>query len=68
MISHWTFEGGVRSRELAVEADFYTDWQITERLTASFVLAFANPQAAAQQAYDRTSNFRYGMVFLAYSY
>jgi hypothetical protein len=63
-----TFEGGVTSRELAVEADLYADWHVTERLTASFVLAFANPQAAAQQAYDRTRNFRYGMVFLAYSY
>jgi hypothetical protein len=63
-----TFEGGVRSRDLAVEADIYTDWQITGHLTASVVLALANPQAAAQQAFARTSDFRYGMVFLAYSY
>jgi hypothetical protein len=59
---------GVTSRDLAVEADLYTDWKITDRLTASFILAFANPQAAAQQAFDRTRNFKYGLVFLAYSY
>jgi len=38
------------------------------RIPASFVGAFANPQAAAQQAFGRTKNFAYGMVFLAYSY
>ena len=42
-----TFEGGVTSRDLAGEADVYVDWQIRERLTASFVVAFADPQAAA---------------------
>ena len=39
-----------------------------ERLTASFVVAFADPQAAAEQAYGRTKSFRYGLVFLAYKY
>ena len=63
-----TFEGGVTSRDLANEADVYVDWQIRERLTASFVMAFADPQAAAEQAFGRTKNFRYGLVFLAYKY
>jgi hypothetical protein len=63
-----TFEGGVTSRDVAVEADVYVDWQIHERFTASFVVAFANPQAAVEQAFDRTKSFRYGMVFLAYKY
>lgn len=63
-----TFESGVSSRELSVEADVYVDWQIRERLTASFVVAFADPQAAAEQAFGRTKSFRYGMVFLAYKY
>ena len=44
------------------------DWKINENFTASFVTAFANPQTAARQAFDRTKNFGYGMVFLAYSY
>jgi len=63
-----TFEGGVTSREFAAEADVYVDWQIRERLTASFVVAFADPLAAAEQAYGRTNSFRYGLVFLAYKY
>ena len=63
-----TFEGGISARDLATEADLYVDWQIVERLTASFVIAFAAPHAAAEQAYGRTQNFRYGMAFLAYSY
>jgi hypothetical protein len=29
---------------------------------------FGNPQAAAQQAFNRAKNFAYGMAFLAYSY
>ena len=63
-----TFEEGVTSRQLATEADIYTDWKITERVTASIVLALADPHAAAQQAFDRTKNFAYGMVFIAYSF
>ena len=63
-----TFEGGVTSRDLAGEADVYVDWTIRERLTASFIVAFADPQAAAEQAYGRTKSFRYGLVFLAYKY
>jgi hypothetical protein len=63
-----SFAPGVTARDVAVEIDAYTDWKITRTLTASFVIAFANPQAAAQQAFDRTRNFVYGMVFLAYSY
>lgn len=63
-----TFEGGVTSRDFAAEADVYVDWQIRERLTASFIVAFADPRAAAEQAYGRTKSFRYGLVFLAYKY
>ena len=63
-----TFEQGVTSRALATEADLYTDWKITERVTASLILAFANPLEAAQQAFGRTKNFVYGMVFIAYSF
>jgi hypothetical protein len=32
------------------------------------VAAFADPQQAIQQAFDRTKSFSYGMVYLAYSY
>jgi hypothetical protein len=63
-----TFEAGVTSRDFALETDLYVDWQIRERLTASFVVAFADPGAAVEQAYARNESFRYGMVFLAYKY
>jgi len=63
-----SFAPGVTDKNVAVEADLYSDWKINSNFTASFVLAFANPQTAAQQAFNRTKNFAYGMVFLAYSY
>ena len=63
-----TFEAGVTATDLAFEADLYADWKVNSAFTASFVLAFANPDSAAEQAFGRTKNFRYGMVFLAYSY
>jgi hypothetical protein len=63
-----TFAPGVTAADLAFEADLYADWKINGNFTASFVLAFANPDQAAEQAFDRRSNFRYGLAYLAYSY
>jgi hypothetical protein len=59
---------GVTDRNLAIEIDWYADWKINEHFTANFVAAFANPQGAVQQAINRTDNFKFAMVFLAYSY
>ena len=63
-----SFAPGVTDKSLAVEMDAYVDWKINQTFTVSVVGAFANPQAAAQQGFQRTKNFGYGMVFLAYSY
>ena len=63
-----TFAPGVTASSLAFETDLYVDWKINGNFVASFVTAFANPQTAARQAFGRTRNFGYGMVFLAYSY
>jgi hypothetical protein len=63
-----SFAPGVTAHNLLFEVDAYSDWKINKAFTASFVIAFANPQTAAQQAFNRTQNFAYGMVFLAYSY
>lgn len=63
-----TFAPGVTSADLAFEADLYADWKINGNFTASFVLAFANPDQAAEQAFDRRSNFRYGLAYVAYRY
>ena len=58
----------VSSTDLATEFDAYLDWKINGNFTASFVGAFASPGTAAQQAFNRTKNFSYGMVYLAYTY
>jgi hypothetical protein len=63
-----SYAPGVTSRNLAFETDWYMDWKINKNFTASFVAAVADPQTAVQQSINRTDNFRYGMVFLAYSY
>jgi hypothetical protein len=59
---------GVTSKDVALEFDAYTDWKVNKNFTISLVGAFANPGAAAEQAFGRTKNFSYGMVYLAYSY
>ena len=56
------------SEDVAVEIDWYLDWKINENFTLSLVAAFANPGKLVEQAYDRTKNFSYGMIYLAYSY
>jgi hypothetical protein len=63
-----SYAPGVTDRNLAFEVNWYTDWEINDHFTASFVAAFANPQKAIEQSIGRSENFRYGMVFLAYSY
>jgi hypothetical protein len=63
-----SFAPGVTDRNLAFEMDAYVEWKINGNFSANFVGAFAHPQAAVQEAFDRTKNFAYGMVFFAYSY
>ncbi|MGH7586811.1 MAG: alginate export family protein [Gemmatimonadales bacterium] len=63
-----TFAPGVTSDDIGTELDAYADWKINRNFTASFVAAFASPGDAAEQAFDRTSTFTYGMIYLAYSY
>jgi hypothetical protein len=58
----------VTDKDVALETDFYTDWKLNKNFTASIVLAFANPGSAVEQATGRTSSFRYGMVYLGYSF
>jgi hypothetical protein len=58
----------VTSRDVAFEVDAYTDWKVNRNFTLSVVGAFANPDLAVEQFSGRTENFRYGMVYLAYSF
>jgi hypothetical protein len=59
---------GVTSRDVAFEMDAYADWKVNHNFTLSVVAAFANPGKLVEQAYGRTRNFSYGMIYLAYSY
>ena len=63
-----TYAPGVTASDLMFEMDAYTDWKINKNFTASLVGAFGDPQTAAQQAFNRTQDFAYGMVFIAYAY
>jgi len=58
----------VTSSDLAGEFDGYVDWKANQNVTVSLVGAFANPGTAAEQAFNRTKSFTYGMVFVAYAY
>jgi hypothetical protein len=59
---------GITSKSIATEVDAYTDWKVNGNFIVSFVLAYAHPQEAATQAYARSSNFTYGMVYVAYAF
>ncbi len=58
----------VTSRDIAFEMDWYLDWKLNANFSVSFLGAFANPGPLVAQAYDRTENFTYGMIYVAYSY
>jgi hypothetical protein len=58
----------VTSRDVVFEVDWYMDWKVNRNFAFSFVAAFANPGKLVEQLYDRTKNFAYGMVYVAYSY
>jgi hypothetical protein len=63
-----SFGAGVTDKDVAFEIDAYVDWTLNDNISLSFVAAFADPGRAVEQAADRTKNFAYGMVFIAYSY
>jgi|tagenome__1003787_1003787.scaffolds.fasta_scaffold20879690_1 hypothetical protein len=63
-----SFGPGVTSRNAAFEFESYADWKFYKNFTLSLVGAFADPHKAVQEAYNRTSAFTYGMVYIAYSF
>jgi Alginate export len=63
-----SYAPGVTDSDLAFEIDWYMDWKINKNFTASLLGAYADPGKAVQQAFDRTKNFVYGMVFVSYSF
>jgi hypothetical protein len=63
-----TFGHGVTSPNVAFELDTYADWKFHKNFTLSAVGAYADPHKAVQEAYNRTSPFYYGMVYIAYHF
>jgi hypothetical protein len=59
---------GVTSKSLASELDWYTDWNLNAHFSFSLILAWATPGEAVVQAYGRTQDFWYGMIYAAYHY
>ena len=55
----------VTDKHAANELDGYVDWNVNNNFVVSFVLAFASPGKAVEQATGRTQNFKYGMVYVA---
>ena len=63
-----SFGPHVTSSNVALETDAYVDWKLNKNFTVSLVGAYANPDLAVEQFSGRTSNFGYGMVYVAYSF
>ncbi len=61
-------QGGFTSKSIATEIDAYCDWKMNSNFTTSFVAAWANPGTVAREGFNRTSDFVYGMIYVAYSY
>jgi Alginate export len=59
---------GLTSKDIATELDAYADWKLNKNFIVSFVAAVAHPQDAVRQAFNRTEDFFYGMIYVAYSY
>jgi hypothetical protein len=62
------FAPGVSSKSVGGELDGYVDWKLNGNFTASFVLAYLEPDDALKEGFGRTEAFTYGMVYLAYAY
>jgi hypothetical protein len=58
----------VTSKDVALELDGYMDWKLNPSFSLSLVGAYANPGPLVEQAYRRTKNFAFGMLYLTYSY
>jgi len=58
----------VTSDDVMVEFDLYCDWSLNDNFLLSIVAAYGNPRQAVEQAFDRTDDFTYGMLYLTYTY
>ncbi len=58
----------VTADDVTVEIDAYCDWKINANFLLSVVAAYGNPRQAVEQAFGRTDDFTYGMLYLTYSY
>ena len=62
-----SYQGGVNSRNLAREINWYMDWEAFKTVSFSFVLARNEPGAAVAEVHDRTKPFKYLMLYATYN-
>ena len=55
---------GVTSDDVALELDWYMDWNVNDNFTVSFVAAFADPGDAVEQSSGRDDTFVCGMAYV----
>lgn len=63
-----SYQGGVLSDDLGDEINWYMDWKFSPLFSLSLVLARTSPGRAVEEAFDRTKDFKYAMVYLGFSY
>lgn len=59
--------GNVTARNFADEVDLIADWQVTERLSFSAVLAVAIPNEAARQFTGGSNTWFHSMLYAEWS-
>jgi hypothetical protein len=62
-----SYQGGVSSKDVAQEINWYLDWKFSRLFSASFVLAYNQPGEAVEEAFDRTKAFKYAMIYLSFA-
>ena len=62
-----SYQGGVISKEIGQELNFFLDWAATELWSVSFIIAHNQPGDAVEEAHARTKAFEYAMVYATFS-
>ena len=62
-----SYQGGVNSKEIGQEINFFLDWAAADLWSISFIIAHNQPGDAVEEAHERTQAFEYAMVYATFS-
>ena len=62
-----SYQGGVNSKEIGQEINFFLDWVATDLWSISLIIAHNQPGDAIEEAHERTQAFEYAMVYATFS-